>query len=303
MSEHTKLFERAAARYEVPDMSTDGLLRRRDRKRRNQRIAAGVVGIAVFVAAIWIVTTGGAFDHAQTEVVPGGAGTGPAETGPAGPSGLESGFSWPPAEGVEPSTPASGEWVAGDHGIHPWFAVRVYADGRVIWLNANTTLEGWQQRRLSPEWVDLVRSGTIELGGQHSAPGQALPTSAWEDADWKPYIPSMFVACTARDTIHLLPQQAEDLLRDYTNEQAVERGEVNYSSGALGATCPAVTIEEFRALDQILLEGGWKAIENSGALVYESRDLDAGVVHPATIAGITVIGLLPDGSFEECCPG
>jgi hypothetical protein len=51
MSEHTKLFERAAARYEVPDLSTDALLRRRDRKQRNQRVAAGALGIAVFALA------------------------------------------------------------------------------------------------------------------------------------------------------------------------------------------------------------------------------------------------------------
>jgi hypothetical protein len=46
-----------------PSYSFDDLGRRRDRKRRNQRIAAGVVGIAVFVAAIWVVTTAGSFDR------------------------------------------------------------------------------------------------------------------------------------------------------------------------------------------------------------------------------------------------
>jgi hypothetical protein len=51
MSEHTKLFERAAARYEVPDLSTDALLRRRDRRQRNQRVMAGALGIAVFALA------------------------------------------------------------------------------------------------------------------------------------------------------------------------------------------------------------------------------------------------------------
>jgi Tol biopolymer transport system component len=60
----------------------DSLIRRRDRKRRNQRIKAGVVGIAVFVAAIWVATTG-PFDQSQTEGVPGGGLTGPAVTGPA----------------------------------------------------------------------------------------------------------------------------------------------------------------------------------------------------------------------------
>jgi dipeptidyl aminopeptidase/acylaminoacyl peptidase len=50
------------------------MLRRGERKRRSQRIAAGVVGIAVFVAAVWIVTTGGPFDPTQTPGAPGPTG-------------------------------------------------------------------------------------------------------------------------------------------------------------------------------------------------------------------------------------
>ena len=56
----------------------DSLIRRRDRKRRNQRIAAGVVGIAVFVAAVWAVTSGLSLDRSEKSVVP--AGTGPVQT-------------------------------------------------------------------------------------------------------------------------------------------------------------------------------------------------------------------------------
>jgi Tol biopolymer transport system component len=75
--------KRAAMSVDELDQPYDALLRRRDRKRRNQRITAGVVGIAVFVAAVWIVTSGGVFDRSETSVVPGGDVTGPAETGPA----------------------------------------------------------------------------------------------------------------------------------------------------------------------------------------------------------------------------
>jgi hypothetical protein len=56
----------------------------------------------VFVAAVWIVTSGLSLDRSETSVVPGGEVTGPAETGPAvtGPTETE----------VEnPGTPASGE--------------------------------------------------------------------------------------------------------------------------------------------------------------------------------------------------
>jgi Tol biopolymer transport system component len=55
--------KRAAMNVDGPHEPYEALFRRRDRKRRNQRIAAGLVGIAVFVAAIWIVTTGGPFDR------------------------------------------------------------------------------------------------------------------------------------------------------------------------------------------------------------------------------------------------
>ena len=130
MSEHTKLFERAAARYEPPDLAMDGLLKRRDRERRNQRITAGVVGIAVFVAAVWIVTSGGVFDRTQTPAVPGGAETGPAETGPAY---ERIGFVGLPPEGAAPSTPERGELVLEFHGGTPSTDMWLYADGRLIW--------------------------------------------------------------------------------------------------------------------------------------------------------------------------
>jgi Tol biopolymer transport system component len=72
MSDRFDVLERYAQMFEAPDASFDGLLRRRDRKRRNQRIAAGMVGIAVFLGAVWLVTTGGPFDRTQTPARPGG---------------------------------------------------------------------------------------------------------------------------------------------------------------------------------------------------------------------------------------
>jgi hypothetical protein len=65
----------------MPD-ALERVLRRRDRKRRNQRIAAGVVGMAVFVAAVWIVTSGLSLDRSEKSVAPAGEVTGPAETAP-----------------------------------------------------------------------------------------------------------------------------------------------------------------------------------------------------------------------------
>ena len=68
------VLERFAPLFEAPEPSFEGFLRRRDRKRRNQRLAAGIVGFAIFVAAVWIVTTGGPFDRSQTPATSGGTG-------------------------------------------------------------------------------------------------------------------------------------------------------------------------------------------------------------------------------------
>ena len=82
MPETRPLLERVMERVELRPLRLEGFHDRRDRKRRNQRIAAGVVGIAVFVAAVWVVTGAGSTDRTQTPVVPGGGVTRPAETGP-----------------------------------------------------------------------------------------------------------------------------------------------------------------------------------------------------------------------------
>jgi dipeptidyl aminopeptidase/acylaminoacyl peptidase len=76
-----ELVERAVRALVREEPSFDDLIKRRHRKRRNQRIAAGVVGIAVFVAAVWIVTSGLSFDRTPRPADPGGA-TGPEMNNP-----------------------------------------------------------------------------------------------------------------------------------------------------------------------------------------------------------------------------
>jgi hypothetical protein len=105
------LKERLDREVEGLPISSEALAKtiaRARRRSRNQRIAAGVVGIAVFVAAVWVVTGGGWFDRTETPAVPGPAVTGPTETGTAetgptetGPTALE------PAETGAPPAPAS----------------------------------------------------------------------------------------------------------------------------------------------------------------------------------------------------
>jgi hypothetical protein len=52
------VLERIAPLFEAPAPSFEGFLRRRDRKRRHQRIAAALVAIAVFATPVWIAATG-----------------------------------------------------------------------------------------------------------------------------------------------------------------------------------------------------------------------------------------------------
>lgn len=74
MIDERERYERAFGLFDMPEPSWDRLIRRRDRGRRNQRIAAGAIGIAVFVAAIWILMAGSSFDR-STPAAPGGTGS------------------------------------------------------------------------------------------------------------------------------------------------------------------------------------------------------------------------------------
>ncbi|HEX9122975.1 MAG TPA: hypothetical protein VF984_06390 [Actinomycetota bacterium] len=80
------VLERFEPLVQPPEPSLERFLRRRDRKRRNQRLSAAAVGIAVFVVVVWILTNGGPFHHAR---IP--AGRGPAiPSGPTGGAPIES---------------------------------------------------------------------------------------------------------------------------------------------------------------------------------------------------------------------
>jgi hypothetical protein len=167
MSDTKQLLQRARRQFVAPEGVWDSLVRRRDRKRRNQRIAAGVVGIAVFVAAVWISTTGGPFDRIRTTV-----GTNP--TVPPDPTRV--GFIGLPPEGATPSAPERGELVLSFSGAPTATGgslsrVWVYADGRLIWdregdlpRGANEVTTGLLEQRLTPQGVELLRSEIISTG-------------------------------------------------------------------------------------------------------------------------------------------
>jgi Tol biopolymer transport system component len=65
-SDRFDVLERLAPLLDAPEPSFEGFLRRRDRKRRNQRIAAGVVGIALFVVPIALIAFQTSRDGAKT---------------------------------------------------------------------------------------------------------------------------------------------------------------------------------------------------------------------------------------------
>ena len=171
MSDVRTILKRGIGGATPPPDGFERVLRRRDRKRRNQRVAAGVLGIAVFVAAIWIVTAGGAVDRSQKPATTGGTGpsVSPGPTAPVGLVGL-------PPEDATPSLPKRGELVVGFVFGHTMgdpgrFGLHLYADGRVIWqklgeayAGGDPTPTGLIEQRLTPEGVELIRSEVLSLG-------------------------------------------------------------------------------------------------------------------------------------------
>jgi hypothetical protein len=267
--------ERAAERFKVPDGALERLIRRRDRKRRNQRISAAVVGTAVFVAAVWIVTTGGPVDPTQP-AVPGPTETGPTAT-PTAPDAEWDGYSAGgalhgsiPPEGVALSSPAVSELIAQYSKFSTGF-VLVYADGRVIvfpWGGSIVYERGRvYERRITREGVDLVRSGAVEPSAFLGDASQAeLPAGIWADPEARLWAPPRYAVCFSRsDGDHqrdVDPSQVVDLLPGPA--QALFRGIEPRSYEALGnppTECLEVTTEEARDLEAIFSDAGVGVIE------------------------------------------
>lgn len=326
--------KRAARGFVGPDDAYEALLRRRDRTRRNQRIAAGVVGLAVFVAAVLVVTSVGSLDRTQAPVVPGGAGTGPAETTPTPIPTTTPDSGWDgngiPPEGTTLSSPVEGrpileqsyggEWLLGEKivscptGCPEWYNtfLIVYADGRVLWwhdLRAGGDFRAGggnfvMERRLTPEGVDLVRSG-VEPGIEPDYGD--LPDSAWADATARPYAPSRYAVCfwahgvddpsshPLLAAVDLLPASANALL-DGSDPDPLHPG------------CLVVSIEAARAFQEMLSEAGLEAppAQIAGGGVTPGDTVDSWLLRDAEPilgypVGIYLHPLWPDGDWHWLC--
>jgi hypothetical protein len=233
-----EVLERFEPLVDAPAPSFDGFLRRRDRKQRRQRIAAGAVGVAVFVAVVVLIVTSGGVEPTRT---PGGSGP-PNPTAPTVPSPEDPvGFIGLPPGGATPSTPEVGELVLQANGrCAPgggFCAVWLYADGRLIWIvdghlpyGANRLTTGLLEQRLTPAGVELLvseflstdacsspsDSGSVDCFGRPfpgPAPFPAIATpgwtdagwglraTAWEDAEITAFVPSRFGACVWQDDV------------------------------------------------------------------------------------------------------
>jgi hypothetical protein len=307
--------ERAAKRVVGTDDAYALLLRRRDRKRRSQRITAGVVGIAVFVAALWIVRDVASLNRTEETVVPGGsvttgpAETGPAETGPAisGPYEYDptADYVGLPPEGARPSGPESSGLVAGDVVFHAGW-VYVFEDGRVISSSGPTMPTGTIEQRLTPEGVELVRSGVIQasdficleegqgplwrrFSGCAQVQRHEIPPSAWDDSTLRPYVPYRYAIGLSDEPLRWYPVEMQDLLRGKEvmfdvawMDQRVERF--------------VVTTEEARAVDAILADAGF-VIDLPGVTPGIHQRWIADSSDPEGMTLVTFDPILPDGTI------
>ena len=163
-----------------------------------------------------------------------------------------------------------------DEGIHPWWHVRLYADGRLIWAVQIQSDEGegepqvsqWIEQRLTPEGVELLRSGAVELG-RAAKPGRFLPASAWEDPELRSYVPSTYAVCAG--ALASLPDPAADLLR------STERIPASTSRYVEGAECFELTIDDARALAEILGDAGFDDPQAGDTALYSSDANDVTV--------------------------
>lgn len=169
-----------------------------------------------------------------------------------------------PPEGTAPSTPVEGELIADYAELHVGF-VFVYADGRVISDRFGSGVVN--EQRLTPEGVDLVRSGAVPPRMFLPPYLRAdLPAGAYADDVIKVFVPSRYAVCFYKESgaanpgtvnggyeypstvLRFFPAQARTIL--IGKDHSYERSGDFLGPGPID--CSEVTSDEARALDLIL---------------------------------------------------
>jgi hypothetical protein len=151
--------------------------------------------------------------------------------------------------------------------IHEGF-VFVYEDGRVLvhpdqqsWVPSGT--QKWRNYELwlSARGIDLVRSGQVLAQSFLHEP--RLPTDAWADAVWRPYLPTRYAVCGADGLEDILPGEAKQLLLSRKRVYPAAATHV-LEVGTLvpadydGIACSELTIPDARRLLDFLAVAGFE---------------------------------------------
>ncbi|MGZ8570628.1 MAG: hypothetical protein ACXWW5_00200 [Actinomycetota bacterium] len=153
MNETRELLERVGERFAFPERAFERLERRRDRKRRNQRMTAGAVGVAFFAAAVWIATLGGPFDDTQA----------PASTGPTVASETPTGDS-------SAERPPFRRLVNSADGVPFSFSVPTYGWERFGSISINKSETGSQGAEAIIYWSSFPDGDYVDYYGHDARP-------------------------------------------------------------------------------------------------------------------------------------
>lgn len=248
---------------------------------RSQRIAAGVVGIALFLGAVWLVATGGPFGPTRapsrrpSPTPPPVATETPTPPLPADAASARVGFIGLPPQGAAPSTPRTGALVLEYTGrrFATWYQVWVYEDGRLVWQRegnlregANQASTGFLQQRLTRDGVEmLVARGSAEAAlfgfpWRPPYPASWLPPRAWRDRTIQAYVPSRYAVCyqalrqpiAPARIVTWLPRPAGRLLRTHDSRVRSAEGWLR----GFGGACADLTTDEARTVAEALEDAG-----------------------------------------------
>jgi len=165
---------------------------------------------------------------------------------------------------------ASATVIAHYQGFHSGY-VYVYGDGLVLSLNDRSGPWVLMERRLTPEGVDLVRSGAVEPSAFLDGTTQ-LPDMAWADSKVHPFQSPESAICFWIGSGFADPSRALSALPEAAS--ALLRGkERTYTSDGLQrveADCAQVTSAEARALAEILKVAGVELVPQDDGGFYGS---------------------------------